>query len=109
MWAAWVVAMRLMGDCYVVPFLCWQRAEDYVLGLSLLWVRYTGVDHCVCKSIQELEEVPGEPVGVELISGGIQGSDVVHIVLDVCNTGLICPCALIKWVVGAQGICLVVV
>ena len=50
-----------------------------------------GVNLLVCESIQELEEVPGEPVGVELISGSIQGSDVVHIVLDVRNTGLIYP------------------
>ena len=98
MQAAWVVVMRLLGDCYVVPFLHWQRAEDYVLGLSLLWVRYAGVNHHVCKSIQELEEVPGEPVCVELISGGIQGSDVVHVVLDVCDTGLICHCALVLMV-----------
>ena len=98
-----------MGDYYVALFLHWQWAECYVLGLSLLWVRYAGVNHHVCESIQELEEVPGEPVGVELISWGIQGLDVVHVVLDVCDTGLVCPCALIKWVVGAQGICLVVV
>ena len=80
-----------MGDYYVVPFLCWWWAERYVLGLSLPWVGYTGVDLLVCESIQELEEVPGEPVGVELISGSIQGSDVVHIVLNVRNTGLVYP------------------
>src|SRR5438045_610488 len=83
--------VRPMGGYYVALFLCWQWAERYVLGLSLPWVRYVGVNLLVCKSIQELEEVPGEPVGVELISRGIQGSDVVHIVLDVCNTGLVYP------------------
>ena len=62
-----------MGNCYVAPFLHWWRADDYVLGLSLLQVGYVGVDHHVCESIQELEEVPGEPVGVELISVGMQG------------------------------------
>ena len=83
--------MRLTGNCCVAPFLHWQWAEDYVLGLSLPLVRYVGVNHHVCESVQELEEVPGEPVGVKLISRGIQGSDVVHVVLDVCDTGLVCP------------------